>query len=109
MRKVLLSVVAALLLLGGAASAQTNSTASVPAWTADQGTAIKAYSESQKNTPFVDPNLKLSLGMELPEHVELHLLPETMKIPSSDLYSYAIINDHAVIVDRTTHKVVHVW
>ena len=59
--------------------------------------------------PFVDPNLKLSLGMELQNNVTLFPLPETMKIPSAELYTYGIVNNRAVVVDRMTRKVVHIW
>lgn len=75
----------------------------------EQGVAIRTYAESQKEPPFVDPNLKLSVGMELPNNVTLFPLPETMKIPSAELYTYGIVNDRAVVVDRMTRKVVHIW
>lgn len=75
----------------------------------EHGVAIRTYAESQKEPPFVDPNLKLSLGMELPNNVTLFPLPETMKIPSAELYTYGIVNNRAVVVDRMTRKVVHIW
>jgi hypothetical protein len=32
-----------------------------------------------------------------------------MKVPSADRYRYGIINDHPVVVESTTRKVVHSW
>ncbi len=43
-----------------------------------------------------------------PKNVTLFPLPETMKIPSAVLYTYGIVNDRAVVVDRMTRKVVHI-
>ncbi len=80
-----------------------------PAWTPEQGVAIRTYAESQGKPPFVDPSLKLSVGIKLPNNVTLFPLPETMKIPSAELYTYGIVNDRAVVVDRMTRKVVHLW
>jgi hypothetical protein len=39
----------------------------------------------------------------------MYPLPETMKVPSADRYSYSIINNQPVVVERTTRKVVHSW
>jgi len=110
MTKTSLSIVAGCTLWAmiGFAAAQTTTT-TPPDWTPEQGIAIRTYSETQKNPPFVDPNLKLSLGMELPNNVTLYPLPETLKVPSSELYTFGIVNDHVVVVDRATRKVVHVW
>ncbi|MEI9985229.1 MAG: DUF1236 domain-containing protein [Aliidongia sp.] len=44
-----------------------------------------------------------------PITVTLYPLPETMKIPDPDRYSYSIVNEHPVVVERTTRKVVHTW
>lgn len=106
MNRVFLSLIAGSLLWAGLAVAQT---ATEPGWTPEQGLAIKAYAESQKDPPFVDPNLKLTVGMELPNNVTLYPLPETMKIPSGELYTYGIVNGHPLVVNRTTRKVVHIW
>jgi hypothetical protein len=36
-------------------------------------------------------------------------LPPTVEVPSANTYSYSIVNNQPVVVDRTTRKVVHVW
>ena len=109
MRRSLLSLAAAsVFLLGtGLASAQTTTTTTT--WTNDQGTAITEYSTTKKYSSFNDPTLKPDVGMALPDTITLYPLPETMKIPDPDRYSYSIVNEHPVIVERTTRKVVHTW
>lgn len=111
MKKTLLSSLAAGLVMAGIgiASAQTTNSAAVPEITKEQGVAIRAYSETQKDTPFLDPNLKVEQGIELPQNATLHIIPETIKIGTPETHAYAIVNDRAVLVDRTTRKVIHVW
>src|SRR5471030_1532062 len=109
MRRSLLSIVAASALLAGVglASAQTTTTTNTTTWTTDQGTAIREYSTTKKYSSFSDPSLKPSVGTALPGTVTLYPLPDTMKVPSSDTYSYGIVNDHPIVVERTTRKVIH--
>jgi hypothetical protein len=108
MRKSLFSIVtASALAVGvGAASAQTTTTTT---WTNDQGAAITTYSTSQKYSSFRDPTMKPSVGMELPNTVTVYPLPGTVKVEQPDRYSYGIINDHPVVVERTSRKVIHTW
>jgi hypothetical protein len=111
MRRSLFSIVTASVLLAGAglASAQTSTTTTTSTWTNDQGAAITSYSTSQKYNSFNDPSFKANIGVELPGTVTLYPLPDTVKVPDADHYSYSIINDHPVVVERTTRKVVHSW
>lgn len=110
MRRSLLAIVTASALLAGVglASAQTT-TSTTTTWTNDQGSAFRQYSTSQHYSSFSDPNLKPDVGMELPRTVTIYPLPETMKVPDSDRYSYGMVNDRPVVVERTTRKVVHSW
>jgi hypothetical protein len=39
----------------------------------------------------------------------LHPLPDTMRVPNADNYSYSIINNEPVVVERSTRRVVHSW
>jgi hypothetical protein len=110
MRKMLLPLAVGIVLLAGSGLAMAQSVANTPpAWTDEHGVAIRTYAESQKNPPYFDPNVKLSVGIELPNNVTLYPVPETLKIPSSELYTYGVINDRTVVVDRATRKVVHIW
>ena len=110
MRKSLLSVATASMLLAGVGvvSAQTTTTTSTE-WTTDQGKTFTEYSTTKKYSSFMDPKLKPVVGMELPGTVTLYPLPDTMKVPSADRYKYGMINDHPVVVESTTRKVVHSW
>ncbi len=111
MNKSLLSATAAAVLLAGVglASAQSSSSTTTTTWTNDQGQAIRQYSTTQHYSSFSDPALKPSVGMALPDSVTLYPVPQTAQIPQSDSYSYTIINDQPVVVERTTRKVVHTW
>jgi hypothetical protein len=109
MRKSLFSIVTASVLFAGVGVASAQTTTTTTTWTSDQGAAIRSYSTTQKYAPFTDPNLRPDVGMELPGTVTLYPLPETMNVPQPQLYSYSIINDQPVVVERTTRKVVHVW
>jgi hypothetical protein len=110
MRKSLFSIAAASVFLAGVglASADTTSTTTTT-WTNDQGTTIREYSTSNHYRSFNDPSLQPRVGMELPGTVTVYPLPDTIKVPEPDRYSYSIINDHPVVVERTTRKVIHTW
>jgi len=110
MRKSLFSAVTASVFLAGVglASAQS-STTTTSTWTNDQGSAITQYSTTQHYKSFSDPSMNPSVGMALPNTVTVYPLPQTLNVPDADEYSYSIINNHPVVVERTTRKVVHTW
>ena len=109
MKKSVLSMATGAVLLIGAGVASAQTTTTTTEWTSDQGKTFTEYSTSKKYSSFVDPKLKPAVGMELPGTVTLYPLPETMKVPSADRYRYGMINDHPVVVESTTRKVVHSW
>lgn len=111
MKRLLLSIVTASALLAGAglASAQTATSSTTTTWTNDEGTTIREYSTEKKYNSVDDATMKPTVGMEVPSTVTLYPLPETMKVENPDQYSYVIINNHPVVVERTTRKVVHTW
>jgi hypothetical protein len=110
MRKSLFSIVTASVLPSGVGltAAQTTTTTTTQ-WTPDQGTAITTYSTTQKYTSFNDRDLTPTVGMVLPGTVGVYPLPSTLVVQSPDRYSYGIINDHTVVVDRSNRQVVHTW
>ena len=110
MRKSVISFVTASMLLAGAgfASAQTTTT-TTQTWTNDQGTAITTYSTTQKYPSFNDPAMKPTVGMMLPGTVTVYPLPGTVTVTTPERYSYGIINNKPVIIDRTSRQVVHTW
>jgi hypothetical protein len=111
MNKSLFSFAAASVLLAGFgfASAQSTTTTTTTTWTTEQGKAFTDYSTTQKYSSFSDPNLKPSVGSELPQTVTIYPLPSTVTVVQPDRYSYGIVNNQPVVVERTTRKVVHTW
>lgn len=99
---------AAAISISAGAFAQT-STTSTTTWTDDQGAAITTYSTTQKYPSITDPAMQPAIGMTLPETVTVYSLPETLKVQDNDRYRYGIINNHSVLIDRSTRKVVHIW
>jgi hypothetical protein len=110
MRKSLFSIVTASLLLSGVglASAQKTTTTTTQ-WTPAQGTAMTTYSTTQKYTSFSDPGLTPTVGMVLSGTVTVYPLPSTVVVQSPDRYSYGIVNNHTVVVDRFNRQVIHTW
>lgn len=111
MKKSLVSIVTASVLLAGfgLAAAQTSTSSTTTTWTNDQGTTIREYSTTQKYSSYSDPSFKADVGVALPGTITVYPLPETMKVENAEHYSYGIVNDRPVVVERTTRKVVHSW
>jgi hypothetical protein len=112
MSRSLFSIIAASVLLTGAglASAQTTTTTTTTqTWTNDQGNVIREYSTTNHYTPYSDPNLQPQVGVEIPSNVTLYPLPQQVQIQDPDRYSYTIINNQPVVVERTTRRVIHTW
>lgn len=109
MKKTLFSTVAAaaLLVSMGVASAQTSTTTTT--WTDAYGTTIREHSTTQKFKSVDDPSLRPQVGMVLPGTVTVAPLPETIVIPRRESYSYSIINNKPVVVERDSRKVIHVY
>jgi hypothetical protein len=40
--------------------------------------------------------------------VKVYSLPTTVKVADPDRYSYTIVNDQPVVVERSTRRVVHI-
>jgi len=108
MRKSLFSIMTASALVAGAglAGAQTTTTTTTT-WTPAQGSAITQYSTTQHYQSFNDPGV--TVGTVLPQTVTVYPLPPTVSVPSPDSYSYTIVNNQPVVVERDTRRVVHVW
>src|SRR3954452_13428685 len=111
MKKSFLPTVAASLfaLSAGIASAQTTTTTSSTEWTKEQEAGFTAYSKTKSYSCVTDRSLKPMVGSALPSSVTVYPLPDTMKVPNADTYRYGIINDHPVVVESTSRKVVHSW
>jgi hypothetical protein len=110
MKHLLLAAVAssAILLAAVPVKAETTSTTTTT-WSAEDGTVIKEYSTEKNYKSISDPDVNLTVGAVLPENVTVYSLPSTVKVQDPDRYSYTIINDKPVVVERSTRKVVHIW
>jgi hypothetical protein len=110
MRRPLFSIAAASLLIAGAGMANAQSTTTTTStWTNEGGTTLRQHSTTQHYNSYSDPAWRPRVGMELPNSANMYPLPETMHVPSAERYSYSIINNEPVVVERTTRKVVHSW
>lgn len=95
--------------IGFASAQNTTTTTTARTWTADDGKAITECSTTQKYTSFGDPALKPMVGSQQPQTVTIYPLPSTVMVVQPDTYSYGIVNNSPVVVERTTRKVVHTW
>jgi hypothetical protein len=111
MRKSLLSVAAASMFLAGVgiAAAQSTTSTTSESWTTGQGKSFSDYSTSKKYNSYSDPKFKATMGEEAPSGMTLHEIPDSMKLHSADRYRYGMINDHPVVVEQSSHKIVHSW
>jgi hypothetical protein len=111
MRRPLFTIAAASVLMAGVGLAYGQSTTSTTTttWTNDEGTTMRQYSTTEHFKSYDDPSWHAEVGMEVPNTVTLHPLPSTIGVPRADEYSYSIINNRPVVVERTTRRVVHTW
>jgi hypothetical protein len=109
MRKSLLSVAAASMFLAGAGLALAQEGNSEPTWTPEQAGMMTQSYTSNKYTSFRDTNMHPTKGMILPNSVTVYALPDTMKSPTADRYQYGMVNDHPVVIESSTRKIVHTW
>ncbi|HLJ54883.1 MAG TPA: DUF1236 domain-containing protein [Chthonomonadaceae bacterium] len=111
MRKPLLSIVAASALLasaGLAAAQTTTTTTTTQTWNADQGNTIRQYTTTKHYQTFTEP-APPQVGAEVPSNVTLYPLPPDVRVSNPDEYSYTVINNQPMVVERTTRRVVHTW
>jgi hypothetical protein len=101
-----MATASALIVGAGVAFAETTTTTT---WTAADGTVIREYSTSQNYAPASVPDFTPTVGVALPSNVKVYSLPTTVKVADPDRYSYTIVNDQPVVVERSTRRVVHIW
>jgi hypothetical protein len=107
-----LTPLTAVMVLVGASTAmaqQSTTTTSSTTFSAEHGSVIRQDSTTQKYKSYSDPSFQARIGVELPSSAGLHPLPGTVNVPSAERYSYSIVNDRPVVVERSSRKVVHTW
>lgn len=107
MRNSLLAVTAAALVASGLSFAADVTTTTT--WSDDYGNIFREYSTTKHYEPVSDPKIEVKMGVAVPTSVKVYDLPETIKVPDRTRYSYVILNDHPVVVERKTRHIVHVW
>jgi hypothetical protein len=110
MRRTPLFIAAASMLMVGAGLAfgQT-STTTTTTWSDADGNILRQESTTHNYNGYVDPSLHAEVGVEVPHTVTLYPLPPAVAVPGAGTYSYGIINNNPVVVERTTRRVVHTW
>jgi hypothetical protein len=86
-----------------------STTTTTTTWTNDDGTVMRQDSTTRHLSSYDDPRLRPDVGVELPGNVTVYPLPQAVPVPSAERYSYGIINNNPVVIDRTTRRVVHTW
>jgi hypothetical protein len=101
---------AAVMLSAGTALAQEpgTTTTTTTTWSDTDGTQLSQTWTTNHYAPVAVASAP-TVGMVLPPTVAYYPLPPTMNVPDRDDYSYSVINNQPVVVERTTHRVVHVW
>ena len=110
MRRPLFSVAAATMLLAGVGLAYgQSSTTTTTTWTNEDGTVLRQESTTRHYSTYDDPRWRAEIGVELPSNVMVYSLPPSVPVPLSERYSYGVVNNNPVVVDRTTRRVIHTW
>jgi hypothetical protein len=109
MRKSLFSIAAASLLVASVGIAHAQSMTTTETWSNDEGPGLREYSTTRHYKSYEEPSWHAQVGSELPGEATMYPLPDTMHVPSAERYSYSIINNQPVVVERTTRRVVHTW
>lgn len=102
-------LLAASTLAAGAAGAQTTTTTTTTTWSDDQAATLNQSYTTSHYAAVTDPNLQPAVGAVLPGTVTFYPLPSTITVQNPDQYSYSVINNHPVVVERTTRRVVRTW
>jgi hypothetical protein len=71
---------------------------------------LRQHATSQHFAPVHDPAIHAEVGAVVPGSVELHPLPDALvtQLPAARSFRYTIIGNHPIVVDPTSHRIVHV-
>jgi hypothetical protein len=108
MKKSLLSLAVAAVLMSGVGLAQAQTTSATTVWTDAHSAAMQEHFKTGNYVGYTDKAMVLKEGMALPADVTIYPLPSTMKMDAGH-YSYGMVNNNPVVVDSATRKVVHTW
>jgi hypothetical protein len=112
MKRILVSVAAAL--IAGAASAQTSTTVTttgpaasgVVTVTPEVRTKVKQYVVKEKRATVAAPSgVTITTGSVLPPSIELHTFPADVGVTQ---YRYTVVGDRTVLVDPGSRRIIEV-
>lgn len=106
-----LAIFAAAVLMVGAGTgwAQSTTTTTTTTITPDQETTIyRTITHDQVAVQPPPPNWTPSVGVVVPDQVQLYDMPQTVEVPSVQSDRYTVIGGHVVLVDPSTHRVVRI-
>lgn len=108
MKRSTIGVAAIALLFSGAALADTTTKTTVT-FTNQDGAMIREQSVTKHYSSLNDPKIIVREGVEVPANATLYPLPDTVRVEEPARYSYVIINDKPIVVERTSRRVVRVF
>lgn len=100
-RLILATAIATTLVASSTAFAQVSITIGQP-----EQTRIKEYVVKEKVKPVMITE-KVTVGATLPSNVELHAAPSDWG-PKASKYRYVYTNDHVVLVEPSSRRVIHI-
>lgn len=110
--KVSLAVFAAVALTAGAGTGwaqSTTTTTTTTTITPEQETTIyRTITHEQVAVQPPPPDWTPSVGVVVPDQVQLYNMPATVDVPTVRSDRYTVINGHVVLVDPSTHRVVRI-
>ena len=100
---------AALIVGAGTGWAQSTTTTTTTTITPDQETTIyRTITHDQVAVQPPPPDWAPSVGVVVPDQVQLYDMPQTVEVPSVRSDRYTVIGGHVVLVDPSTHRVVRI-
>jgi hypothetical protein len=92
-----------------AAAAQTPQHSELRLTTAQKSAIYRAV-DKEKAKVKAPPNVKASVGEQVPPSIELHMLPDdaVADAPAAKIYRYTLFRNEVLLVDPTTMRVVDV-
>lgn len=100
---------AALMMGTGSGWAQSTTTTTTTTITPEQQTTIyRTITHEQVAVQPPPPDWAPSVGVVVPEQVQLYNMPSTVDVPMVQSDRYTVIDGHVVLVDPGTRKVVRI-
>lgn len=103
MRRSLLVLAISAVLFASASSASAQSFSYMP----EHGRMLHEHATTQHHGSVQDPSFHAHVGAIVPGSIEIHPLPGSIGHPHASEHGYAIVNDHPVVVEHSSRRVIH--